>query len=173
MRHSTIVLLCLQCCSLVDWMKKWRVYCDIITYDLFLLRFTADIELSECCVWFQCIAQWCCSCFSNLVVCLIWWKKKSRLWIISLVLCFFYAHSQDRASWVLCLISKHHSMMLHLFLQSYCLFDLMWLEKSGLSVDTTCVLLLLLTIHTKLSKCCVYFQCVKQCFQSCISNHTP
>ena len=31
---------------------------------------TVQIELSECCVWFQCLTQWCCSCVSNSVVCL-------------------------------------------------------------------------------------------------------
>ena len=30
---------------------------------------TAQIEFFECCVWFQCFTQWCCSCFSNVVPC--------------------------------------------------------------------------------------------------------
>ena len=38
--------------------------------------FTAKIELSECCVWFQRFTQWCYSCVSNLVPCL--WEEKGN-----------------------------------------------------------------------------------------------
>ena len=38
----------------------------------------------------------------------------------------FYAHISNLASWVLCLISMRHSMMLLLFLQCCYLFNLIW-----------------------------------------------
>ena len=91
--------------------------------------FTNQNELTECCVWFQCFAQWCCTCVSNLVRC--WWEEKRKEWIVDGCLCvslFFCLHHTDRVQWVLCLISMIHSMMLHLCLQSCCL--LMKREKN-------------------------------------------
>ena len=39
---------------------------------------TCQFEFSECCVWFQCFTQWCCSCASNLVTC---WYERKREWV--------------------------------------------------------------------------------------------
>ena len=38
--------------------------------------FTSQTYFSECCVWFQCITQWCCTCVSNAIVCLQYLSKE-------------------------------------------------------------------------------------------------
>ena len=102
------------------WVLCWR------TSFVVSFVFTSQTEFCECCVWFQCITQWCCTSFSNVVVC--WFDENGKEWIVDgcHFTCFFCVHFPERAQWVLCLISMNHSMMSHLFLQCRCL--LIWLE---------------------------------------------
>ena len=51
----------------------WKSFASFLS-----LVFTPQIELNECCVWFQYFTHRCCSCISNLVVC---WKGKCDLLI--------------------------------------------------------------------------------------------
>ena len=46
--------------------------------------FTTQIEFRECCVWFQCITQWRCSCVSNAVA---WWLIVKDSWLLVDVIC--------------------------------------------------------------------------------------
>ena len=49
-----------------------RIEKELVAMDaicVLLLLITTQIELSECCVRFQCITQRCCTSFSNLVYC--------------------------------------------------------------------------------------------------------
>ena len=39
-----------------------QVKCLWISFLCYFFVFTPHIEFNECCVWFQCITQWCCSC---------------------------------------------------------------------------------------------------------------
>ena len=62
--------------------------------------FTAQIEFSECCVWFQWFTQWCCSRVSNAVVC--WREEKGKEWFADecLLCVFFLLSSLLKLSWV-------------------------------------------------------------------------
>ena len=84
MHHSMMLLLCLQSCSLLIWREWRRDDCLWMPFVYRFMIFTTQIELGECCVWFQCVNQWCCSCFSNPVVC--WFyeneKRKDCCWML-------------------------------------------------------------------------------------------
>ena len=98
------------------WERK-RMNCWWMSFMCLLsFVFTFQIESSECCVWFQCFTQWCCSCVSNLVTCLC--EEKGKEWLVDgcLLRVFFCLYHSDWVSWVLCLISVIHSMMLLLCL---------------------------------------------------------
>ena len=77
-----------ECCVWFEWFTQWccscvsnvihcwcdekgkRVICWWMSFVCLLsFVFTTQIKFGECCVWFQWFTQWCCSCFSNLVVC--------------------------------------------------------------------------------------------------------
>ena len=71
--------LCLQCSSLLIWWEKERIVdgCHLCVVSFVL---TTQNESSECYVWFQCITQWCCSLFSNLVIC--WFVENGKVWTV-------------------------------------------------------------------------------------------
>ena len=97
MPHSMILLLCLQSCYLLMQRKrKSELLMDIFCVSSFI--FTPQIELSECCVWFQRFTQWCCSCVSNVVP--YWFEEKWKEWVVDgCFLCvFFLLSSHNRLS---------------------------------------------------------------------------
>ena len=67
--HSMMLPLCFQChCLLV--ILKGLVNCWRMSFVCLLsFVFTTQVECRECCVWFQCLTQWCYSCVSNLAHC--------------------------------------------------------------------------------------------------------
>ena len=68
--HSMILLLFLQCCSLLMWWEWKRVNCWWMSFVCLLsFVFTTKIEFSECCVWLQYFTQWCYPCVSHAVAC--------------------------------------------------------------------------------------------------------
>ena len=77
---------------------KSELLMDVFCLSSFV--FTSQIEFRECCVWFQCFTQWCCSCCSNAVVC--WFDEKGKEWIVDgCLLCdFFLLSSHLRLSLV-------------------------------------------------------------------------
>ena len=114
MLHSVTLHLCLRFHSLLMRRELKRVICWWMSF-VYLLSFalTFDIELSECCVWFQCFAQRCCSTISNTVTCRYKEKKQVICWWMSFyVSSFFCLYPSCWAEWVLCLISMLHSAML-------------------------------------------------------------
>ena len=133
--------------------------------------FTSYVEFSECCVWFQCFTQWCCSRVSNVVLCGCEVKEKKVIcWWTSLV-CRFCLYHPDRVQWMSCLISMIHSMMLPLCLQSCCL--LMWREMKRVIcwwMYFGCLLSFVFTTQKECSECCVWFQCFTQWCCSCVTD---
>ena len=137
MIHSMMLLLCLQSCCLLM-RRKSDLLMDVFFLCLLSFVFTTQMEISECCVWFQRFTQWCCSCVSNLVGCRC--NENRKEWIVdeNHLRAFFCLHNLDWVWWVLCLISMIHSMMLLLCPQCCCL--LMWWErKSDLLMNVFCV----------------------------------
>ena len=121
--------------------------------------FTTQTEFSECCVWFQCFTQWCCSCVSNVVLC--WCEEKEKSELLMDVFClssFFCLHHSDWVEWVLCLISMIHSVMLLLCLQSCSLFT-KWETRRVYCWwrSFVCLLSLVFTTQIERSECCVRF----------------
>ena len=141
-------------------------------YVLLLFVLTPQIELIECCVWFQCLTQWRCTYVPNHVTCLF--DENGNIvdcWWMPFVCCFFCVHSSNWVEWVLCLISVHHSMMLLLFLQSCCLLFLWEWKKNRLLMNILlCVVSFVLTTQIESSECCVWFQCITQWCCSSFSN---
>ena len=113
------------------WKERKRVIYWWISFACFLhFVFTTQTEFRECCVWFQWFTQWHYSSLSNKGVCWCQGLKKEKNELFMDVFCvssLFRLHRSNRVSWVLCLISTLHSMMLLLFLQYCCL--LMWRER--------------------------------------------
>ena len=62
--------------------EEWIV--DGCLLCLLPFAFTTQIECSDCCVWFQRFTQWCCTSFSNLVVCCS--KREMKEWFVDLCL---------------------------------------------------------------------------------------
>ena len=128
--------------------------------------FTVQTEFSECCVWFQHFAQWCCSCVSNLVVC--WcddkWKTVNCWWMS--FVSFFRIHISDIVYWVLCLISTPHTMMLLLCLQSHCLL-MLWETESDLLMDVFCAFFLVFSPYRSSSVSVVFD------FNASLNDFTP
>ena len=83
--HSMMLLLCLQCRSLLLWREKRKSELLMDVFCVFSFVFTSQIEFSECCVWFQCFTQWCCSYVSNSVVCYCKRKEIVICWWMSFV----------------------------------------------------------------------------------------
>ena len=170
MPHSMMLLLFLQCCwLLIRGEMKSELLMDVICVSSFV--FTTQIESRECCVWFQWLTQWCCSCVSNAIVC--WWEEKGKEWIVDgcLLCVFFCHHCSNRVEWVLCLISMIHSTMLLLFLQSCFLF--VWRERKRVIcwwISFACLLSFVFTTQIEFSECCVWFQCITQWCCSSVSN---
>ena len=82
--------------------KRKRVNCWWMSFVCILsFVFTTQIEFCECCVWFQWFTQWCCSCVSNLVVCLLMLLKIILLStsIIKHAGCIFHAWPSKLSSW--------------------------------------------------------------------------
>ena len=175
MHHSLILHLFLQSRWLLIWWKWKRVIvvdgCHLCVVSFV---FTPQIELSECCVWFQCITQWCCSCVSNLVAC--WFGKKSErlnCWWMAFVCCFFLS-SRPRRSWV-SVVFDFNASLIDVAPVSLMLFPVVvWImKKSGLLMDAICLFLFAQTTQIEWCECCVWFQCLAQRFCFCISNHIP
>ena len=86
MLHSMTLLPCFQCSCLLMWREKKRVIDWWMSFACLLsFVFTQQIEFSECCVWFQCLTQWRCSCVSNIIAC--WCEKweRANCWWMSFV----------------------------------------------------------------------------------------
>ena len=90
MIHSMMLLLFLQCCYLLIWRENEKSDCWWLSFVCLLsFVFTTQTEFSECCVGFQCLTQWCCSCISNGVAC--WCDGKGKEWIVDgCLLCVFF-----------------------------------------------------------------------------------
>ena len=77
----------------VDVMRNEKSDCLLILFVCFLsFVFTKQIEFSECCVWFQWFAQWCCSIISDVAIC--WYKEKRKrvkCWWLSFVCLLSFA----------------------------------------------------------------------------------
>ena len=139
---------------------------------LFYFVFTTKIEFSECCVWFQCLTQWCYSSFSNLVPC--WYEKKRRRvnrWWMSLG-CLFPLYSP----FIMSLVSV-------VFDFSDSLNDVAPVSPTSMSVYAKrngkecivdgcllCVFFLVFTFQIEFSECCVWLQWFTQWCCSCVSN---
>ena len=143
---------------------------DVFCVPSFVL--TAQIEFSECCVWFQWFTKWCCSCVSNIVVC--WCEEKWKKWIVDgclFVSSFFCLHNSNWVEWVLCLISMIHSMMLFLCLQYCWLLRQREMKRVNCRWMTfVCLLTFIFTTKIEFSECCVWFQCFTQWRCSSFSN---
>ena len=149
--------------------KRKRVICWWMIYCVFLFIITLQIELSECCVWFQCFAQWCCSTSFNMVVC--WWNNNFKSLFLLLFIRVYYS---DLAQWVLCLISMIHLMMLLLLLRYRCLLIRREMKKLNCWwMSFVCILSLVFTSKIKYHECCVWFQCLTQWCCSYVSNVVP
>ena len=128
MHHSMMLLLFLQNhCLLIWWEWKsvdcWWMHCVMF----FFFEFTIQIELRECCVWFQCITHWFCSFSSNLIPC-------HSFFIHFFLFSLFLPHFPDSVISMWCSLSVFHSLILLLQLQSHCLsFFLLSLSLSLLS----------------------------------------
>ena len=81
MLHSAMLLLRLRFHSLLMRRELKRVICWCMPF-VCLLSFvlTINTKFCECCVWHQCLTQWCRPCFSNLVAC--WCKEIEKEWIV-------------------------------------------------------------------------------------------
>ena len=113
MIHLLMLFLRLQCCYLFMKRERKIVNCWWMSFVCLLYYvFTPQAESSECCVGFQCFAQWCCSCVSNIVPCCCEekWKRVNCWWMsfVCLLSFFFYIHNLDRVRWVWCLFSVPH-----------------------------------------------------------------
>ena len=111
-------------------MRKEKVICWC-TYFVFLLFFC--FHYPDRVSWVLCLISVLCSTTMLLWIqcrCLLVWMKNEKSELFMGVFCvssFFCIHDSDWDSWVLCLISIPHSMVLLLFLQSRCL--LQWRER--------------------------------------------
>ena len=74
----------------VDLLRINKVACWRMLFCVVSFVFTPQIELTECCVWFQCITHWCCSCVSNVVTFCFYKNKKKRELLMNAicVVCF-------------------------------------------------------------------------------------
>ena len=99
-----------------DVKRKEKNYLLICVICAFFFVFTYQIKFRECCVWFQCFTQWCCSSFFKHVLYYGRLKEKSVLFMHFIYICFFCFHDPNRVQWVLYLIPMLHSMMLLLYL---------------------------------------------------------
>ena len=168
--HSIMVLLFLQCHYL------WICDCGNCLWISFVYLLssvtTTQIDCSECCVWFQSITQWCCSCVSNIVTC--WCDEKGKEWIVGgCFLCVFFLFCLHSTNWyklMTCLISTPHSMMLPLCFQCHCLLVIL----KGLVIcwwmSFVCLLSFVFTTQVECRECCIWFQCLTQWYYSCVSN---
>ena len=131
--------------------------------------FTTQIEFSECCVWFQRLTQWCCSCISNFVAC---WNEKKVLLMDVFWCAFFLLSSPHRLSFVSIVFDFSDSlndvapvtpMLLTVFLKRKGRVNCWW---------TSFVCLLSFVFTTQIESCefCVWFQWFTQWCCSCVSN---
>ena len=88
----------------------------------------------------------------------IWWewKRVVCLRITFVHDLFFCFHSPDWVSWALCLISMHHPMILFLSPQ-YCCLLIGWELKSGMLMDTICIVSFIFCSQLKSSWVSVVF----------------
>ena len=113
----------LQCCCL--WMafgQRWLIHRR--SHFCILFVHTTQIEFSECCVCLQCLPQWCSARVFNLVDCCHVSK-----WIVCdqrQFVCFCLIDPQSRVSWVLCLSSVPHWLLLHHYFQCRSLIKVEW-----------------------------------------------
>ena len=120
---------------MIEYMK--RVSCWWISFVCLLcFAFTTQIDSRECCVWFQCFTQWCCTCVSNPVRYLYREKWKSELLMDVFCVSLFCLHHSNWIVWVLCLISMTHSMI---FLQLLQFSSLLKKKESELLMCVFCV----------------------------------
>ena len=152
--------------------KRERVNCWWMSFVCLSFVFTFQIEFSECCVWLQCLAQWCCSSFSNAVDCD--WKNKEKSKLIMVFFCvpsFFCLHISDWVLWVLCLISMPHSMMLPLCLGYGSLLMRWEMKRVNCWWYVFCVSsFFVFTSQIEFRECCVWFQWFTQWCCSSFSN---
>ena len=166
-----MLLLCFQCGSLLIWWewKELLVYGHLLCVVSFII--TIQIELSECCVWFQSITQWCYPSFSNLVPCEM--RRESKLLVNAICVCFFSLYSLPRSSSVMSVLfffkAFPNAAAPTSPISSSCV---LWKEKkSGLLRSITWMLFfIVLTIQTESSECCVWFQCITQRWCSSTPN---
>ena len=134
----------------------WRMS---IMYPFF--AFTFHIEFSECCVWFQCFTQWCCSYVSNVIACL--WEEKGKsvllmygLMCLSFIITLQIEFSECRV-WFQCLTQWCCSRVSN---PVVCLCEKKGKEWFALWVNDE--RFLVFTTHIELEECCVCFQCLTQ-----------
>ena len=63
--------------------------------------FTVQMEFCECCVWFQCITQWCCSCASNYVSCWCKLEWTRETVFVSMLISMIHREESDLPNWFL------------------------------------------------------------------------
>ena len=173
MLHSVTLHLCLRFHSLLMRRELKRVICWWMSF-VCLLSFalTFDIELSECCVWFQCFAQRCCSTISNTVTCRYKEKKQVICWWMSFVclLSFVFTPHVELSEccvWFQCFTQRCCSCVSN---DVPC-----WKNEKEKRVicwcmPFVCLLSFVLTINTKFCECCVWHQCLTQWCRPCFSN---
>ena len=154
----------LFCCQ---W-KKWPL---IDSLCVSCLIFTTQIELSECCVWFQCITQWRCSHVSNVVCC--WFDGNGKKCFADGYNLAFVSFTQTRqiefckcCVWSQCITQWCCSCVSNVVA---CWFDESRKEWF-LGKCFLCVVSFVFTSEIKLRECCVWFQCIAQWCCSRVSN---